>query len=696
MSDRVSEIAAGDLTAEQAASELERLAVEIAGHDAAYYSDDAPLVSDGEYDLLRKRNLEIEAKFPELVREDSPSIRVGAAPSSGFAKVKHSRPMLSLGNVFSDEELSDFVDGLRRFLKELRDDPLIPLELVAEPKIDGLSISLRYEKGEFVLGATRGDGAEGENVTENLRTMDDIPKRIKGAPDVLEVRGEVYMSKPDFLSLNERQSAAGEKIFANPRNAAAGSLRQLDRSITAGRTLRMFAYSVGELSEDAADTQWAFLEKFKSWGFSVNPLSRRCGSVAELLAFYADLNAQRADLEYDIDGIVYKVNRLDWQRRLGMVSRAPRWAVAHKFPAEQAETVLDSIRIQVGRTGTLTPVAELKPVTVGGVVVSKASLHNEDEIQRKDIREGDHVIVQRAGDVIPQVVRPLTEKRAKDAPEYVYPDHCPECGSIAVRDDGEARRRCTGGLICPAQAIERLKHFVSRTAFDIEGFGEKHIIAFLDDGLIHSPADIFRLHDHVDAIKGREGWGEKSVDNLMAAIEEKRAIPLERIIYALGIPQIGGATARLLAKQYGSFEAWGAAMTAAEDQESEAFQELTDIDGIGPAVAADLLAFFAEEHNRTVMDDLAGLLSIEDFDAPDVSDSAVAGKTVVFTGTLEVVTRGEAKAKAESLGAKVAGSVSKKTDYVIVGADAGSKAKKAAELGVPTLTEQEWISLIGD
>lgn len=696
MSDVLSEIPVDTLTAEQAAMELERLAVEITEHDAAYYSEDAPLISDAEYDQLRIRNLDIEAKFPDLIRTDSPSLRVGTAPSSGFAKVKHSRPMLSLGNVFSEEELADYVDGLRRFLKELRDDPLIPIELVAEPKIDGLSISLRYENGKFVLGATRGDGSEGENVTENLRTLNDIPKTIEGAPAVLEVRGEVYMSKADFIALNERQSAAGNKIFANPRNAAAGSLRQLDRSITAGRALRFFAYSWGEVSGDLPDTQWEFLERFKSWGFSVNPLSKRCGSVAELLQFYAELNAQRAGLDYDIDGIVYKVNRLDWQERLGMVSRAPRWAVAHKFPAEQAETVLESIRIQVGRTGTLTPVAELKPVTVGGVVVSRASLHNEDEIRRKDLREGDHVIVQRAGDVIPQVVQALVEKRAKNAPEFDYPDHCPECGSIAVRDEGEAARRCTGGLICPAQAIERLKHFVSRTAFDIEGFGEKHIIAFREDGLIQSPADIFRLHEHVDAIKEREGWGEKSVDNLMAAIEEKRTIPLERVIYALGIRQIGGATARLLAKQYGSFQAWREAMSAAEDRDSDAYQELTDIDGIGPAVADDLLSFFAEDHNRAVMDDLADILRIQEFEAPDVSDSAVAGKTVVFTGTLEIVTRSEAKAKAESLGAKVAGSVSKKTDYVVVGADAGSKAKKAVELGVPTLTEQEWISLIGE
>ena len=684
------------LTAEAAADELSRLATEIERHDVAYYSEDAPSVTDAEYDRLRQRNDAIEAKFPELIRDDSPSQRLGAAPTSGFAKVTHARPMLSLGNVFSAEELTDFVDGVRRFLKELNDDPTIPLELVAEPKIDGLSISARYEKGKFVLGATRGDGSEGENVTENLRSLDDVPDTITGAPDVFEVRGEVYMAKPDFFALNERQAAAGEKVFANPRNAAAGSLRQLDTSITASRQLRFFAYSAGEISEPIADTQWGFLEQLDEWGFSVNPLRRLCSDTAALLANYEELTAQRASLDYDIDGIVYKVNRFDWQERLGMVSRAPRWAVAHKFPAEQAETILEEIRIQVGRTGTLTPVAELRPVTVGGVVVSRATLHNEDEIARKDVRQGDAVIVQRAGDVIPQVVRALIEKRPNGSQAFKFPENCPECGSQAVRPEGEVARRCTGGLICPAQAIERLKHFVSRTAFDIEGLGEKHIFAFRDDGLIQSPADIFRLKDRVDAIMGREGWGEKSVEKLLSAIEQKRKIPLERVIYSLGIRQVGGATARLLAKQYLSFSGWRQAMADAADRDSEAFTELTDIDGIGPSVADDILAFFAEMHNREVMEDLAEILNVEDFSAPEINDSPVTGKTIVFTGTLEKVSRNEAKARAEQLGAKVAGSVSKKTDYVVIGADAGSKAKKAADLGVTTLTETDWLKMIGE
>ena len=696
MNSTPSQIPVDQLTEAGAAAELERLAAEIAGHDAAYYAEDAPVVSDAEYDALRQRNLAIEARFPNLVRADSPSLRVGVEPGGGFAKVRHARPMLSLGNVFSEDELADFVDGVRRYLKELRDDPAIPLEMVAEPKIDGLSISLRYENGEFRVGATRGDGAEGENVTENLRTLGDVPDQIPDAPEILEVRGEVYMTRPDFMALNARQEKAGEKVFANPRNGAAGSLRQLNISITAARPLRFFAYSWGEISDPVADTQWGFLEKLSDWGFSVNPLAQLCGSVEALIAYHAELSEMRAQLDYDIDGIVYKVNRLDWQERLSMVSRAPRWAVAHKFPAEQAETVLEKIDIQVGRTGSLTPVAHLTPVTVGGVVVSRATLHNEDEIERKDVREGDAVIVQRAGDVIPQVVRPLTKKRRKGARRFKFPDKCPECGSQAVRDEGEAARRCTGGLICPAQAIERLKHFVSRNAFDIEGLGDKHIVAFREDGLIASPADIFRLAEHADKIKSREGWGDKSVDNLMAAIAEKRNIDLDRLIYALGIRQIGGATARLLAKQYGSIDGWRGAMAAAQDREGEAYRELTDIDGVGPSVAEDLLSFFAEAHNREVMEDLAALLAIADFAAPDVADSPVAGKTVVFTGTLETITRNEAKAKAESLGAKVAGSVSKKTDFVVVGADAGSKATKAADLGVAMLSEAEWLSMIGE
>lgn len=692
----MADIDPGNLTEMEAAAELERLAAEIAAHDKAYHADDAPVISDAEYDALRRLNDAIEARFPDLVREDSPSRQVGAAPAGGFAKVTHARPMLSLGNVFSEEELRDFVDGLRRFLKELRDDPTIAIEFVAEPKIDGLSVSLRYENGELVTGATRGDGAVGEDVTENLRTLDEIPKTIEGAPGVLEVRGEVYMTRPDFFEMNKRQEAAGEKVFANPRNAAAGSLRQLDSAITAARPLKLFAYAWGELSEPVGGTQWDFLAALEKWGFPVNPLARVCGSVEEILENYEKLSEARAGLDYDIDGIVYKVNRLDWQERLGMVSRAPRWAAAHKFPAEKAETLLNGISIQVGRTGTLTPVAELEPVTVGGVVVSRATLHNEDEIERKDIRIGDTVVIQRAGDVIPQVVEVVTAKRPKESKPFEFPDACPECGSHAVRPEGEAARRCTGGLICPAQALERMKHFVSRNAFDIEGLGAKHIEAFMADDILRTPADIFRLGGHRDDIAGREGWGDKSADNLIAAIDDRRAVDLDRLIYALGIPQVGSATARLLAKQYGALGNWRNAMAAAENRESEAYAELTDIDGIGPSVAEDILEFFGEAHNRAVLDDLGELLDVQNFEAPDTVGSPIAGKTVVFTGTLETVTRSEAKVRAESLGAKVAGSVSNKTDYVVAGPGAGSKAKKAADLGIATLTEDEWLKLIGD
>ena len=692
----MADIDPGNLTEREAAAELERLAAEIAAHDKAYHADDAPVISDAEYDALRRLNDAIEARFPDLVREDSPSRQVGAAPAGGFAKVTHARPMLSLGNVFSEEELRDFVDGLRRFLKELRDDPAIAIEFVAEPKIDGLSISLRYENGEFVTGATRGDGAVGEDVTENLRTLDEIPKTLEGAPGVLEVRGEVYMTRPDFLEMNERQEAAGEKVFANPRNAAAGSLRQLDSAITATRPLKLFAYGWGELSEPVGGTQWDFLAALEKWGFPVNPLAKVCGSVEEILENYQTLSEARAGLDYDIDGIVYKVNRLDWQERLGMVSRAPRWAAAHKFPAEKAETLLNGIVIQVGRTGTLTPVAELEPVTVGGVVVSRATLHNEDEIERKDIRVGDTVVIQRAGDVIPQVVEVVAAKRPKKSKPFVFPDVCPECGSHAVRPEGEAARRCTGGLICPAQALERMKHFVSRNAFDIEGLGAKHIEVFMAGDILETPADIFRLGRHRDDIAGREGWGDRSADNLIAAIDDRRAIDLDRLIYALGIPQVGSATARLLAKQYGTLDNWRNAMGAAENRGSEAYAELIDIDGIGSSVAEDILEFFGEAHNRAVLDDLGELLDVRKFEAPDTAGSPVAGKTVVFTGTLETVTRSEAKVRAENLGAKVAGSVSQKTDYVVAGPGAGSKAKKAAELGIATLTEDEWLKLIGD
>jgi DNA ligase (NAD+) len=686
-----------ELTELEAAGELADLAAQIAKHDQAYHQDDSPRISDADYDALRVRNGAIEARFPALVRADSPSTRVGAAAAGGFAKTRHAQAMLSLGNVFSEGELADFLTGIRRFLKELADDETIPLEMVAEPKIDGLSLSLRYEKGTLVSAATRGDGAVGEDVTKNVMTFKDLVTRLPGAaPDLVEIRGEVYLSKSDFQSLNVRQAEAGEKIFANPRNAAAGSLRQLDTSITAGRPLKMFAYAWGATSETIAETHWQFLDQLKTWGFQVNERTRLCADIEDMLDAYAATNNERAGLDYDIDGMVYKVNRIDWQGRLGFVSRAPRWAVAHKFPAEQAVTIVNDIEIQVGRTGTLTPVAKLEPVTVGGVVVSNATLHNEDEIARKDVRIGDTVVVQRAGDVIPQVVEVVAGKRPKGTQPFQMPKTCPECDSPAERSEGEVARRCTGGYTCPAQAAEKLKHFVSRGAFDIEGLGAKHIADFFEDGIIETEADIFRLKDKRDAILEREGWGELSVDNLLAAIDARRAVPLERLIYALGIRQVGQATARLLAKTYGSLDAWIAAMIAAKERESEAYQELTNVDGIGPSVAEDVAAYFALKRNRDVVEDLADQLGVAEFEAPDDSDSPVAGKTIVFTGSLERMSRGEAKAKAETLGAKVAGSVSKKTDYVVIGADAGSKATKAAELGVAILSEDDWRELIGE
>jgi len=683
------------LTRAEAERELERLAAEIARHDALYHRKDTPEISDADYDALRQRNDAIEARFPDLVRKDSPSHRVGAKPAEEFAEVRHRRPMLSLQNAFSEDDVREFFERVRRFLGLSADDAV---EVVAEPKIDGLSASLRYESGVFIQGATRGDGETGEDVTRNLKTLDDVPERLKGrgTPDVLEVRGEVYMARKDFLALNERRKKAEEPPFANPRNAAAGSVRQLDPSVTKNRPLRFFAYSWGEVSDMPAKTQWDFLQKLKAWGFEVNPRAKLCGDADEALAFYRSIGEARAKLDYDIDGVVYKVNRLDWQQRLGEVSRAPRWALAHKFPAERAQTVLNAITIQVGRTGTLTPVAELEPVTVGGVVVSRATLHNENEIKRKDVREGDTVVIQRAGDVIPQVVEVVKSKRPKnrELPEYVFPDHCPECGSLAVRPEGEVARRCTGGLNCPAQAMERLRHFVSRAAFDIEGLGYKHIEAFFADGLLRGPVDIFRLKNKSAEIQEREGWGEQSVANLLEAIETRRTIGLDRFIYALGIRQVGEATARLLAKHYLSLDAWRAAMKEAQDPESEAYKDLTSIDGIGPSVANDILAFFAEAHNRETLDDLAGELTVQEFERPSAS-SPIAGKTVVFTGTLERMTRHEAKARAESLGAKVSGSVSSKTDYVVAGPGAGSKLKNAANLGVAVLSEEEWLALIG-
>lgn len=679
-----------DLTPEQAAGEHARLVAEVGEHNQLYYQEDAPRISDAEYDALFLHLQDIEARFPELVAHDSPTKQVGAPLSSGFAKVRHAVPMLSLGNAFNDDDVTDFVARIRRFLTPPEDEPVV---LVAEPKIDGLSVSLRYEDGMFVRGATRGDGSEGEDITVNLRTIADIPSELPGdAPDIVEVRGEVYMPKSEFAALNTRQVATEGKVFANPRNAAAGSLRQLDSSITASRTLGIFAYAWGDISEGPTGTHWSFLESLGRWGFPVNPLAQQCAGVEEALAAYRKIGEARASLDYDIDGVVYKVDRLDWQSRLGFVSRAPRWAIAHKFPAEQATTIVRGIDIQVGRTGALTPVARLEPVTVGGVVVSNATLHNQDEIARKDVRTGDTVVIQRAGDVIPQVVQVIKEKRPKGTKKFVFPDHCPVCNSEAVRDEGEVVRRCTGGLICPAQAVERLKHFVSRNAFDIEGLGAKHIVAFWEDGLIKEPADIFKLK--ASAINEREGWGEQSAQNVIDAIAERSTISLDRFIFALGIRQIGQATARLLARSYGTLDAWRSAMASAQDPESDTYQELIGIDGIGEAVAADVLAFLHEPHNQRVLDDLDTVLDIEAFVQP-ANDSPIAGKTIVFTGTLEQMSRPEAKARAEALGAKVSGSVSAKTDLVVAGPGAGSKGRKAVELGIETIDEQAWLELIG-
>jgi len=692
----VATIAVEDLTEKTATTELRRLARVIAHHDMLYHQKDAPEISDAEYDALVRRNRAIEARFPELQRKDSPSRRVGAAPAEGFTKIAHRQPMLSLDNAFTREDVADFLQRIRRFLG-LKADDAIPLAV--EPKIDGLSANLRYENGVFVQGATRGDGAIGEDITANLRHVADIPHKLKGRthPAVIEIRGEVYMPHSGFAKLNAARQEAGEAVFANPRNAAAGSVRQLDPNITKQRPLRFFAYAYGAIEgwEDQPKTHHAFLEQLDSWGFTVNPLRAVTDDLDGVMKFYDKLGKDRADLPYDIDGAVYKVDRRDWQTRLGFIGRAPRWAIAHKFPAERAITTLNNIIIQVGRTGVLTPVADLEPITVGGVVVARATLHNEDEITRKDIRIGDKVVVQRAGDVIPQIVEVVDADRPHRHRPYKFPEVCPVCGSHAIREEGEAARRCIGGLTCAAQAVERLKHFVSRGAFDIEGLGDKHIEAFYQDGLLKGPGDIFRLHRHRRVLMEREGWGSTSVDNLLGAIEARRRIPLHRFIYALGIPQVGEVTAKLLAKNYLSLSAWRHAMTAAQKIGSEERQVLDEINGIGPAMVEDLTAFFGEAHNLLVLDDLQHELTVEDFVPIAVSDSAIAGKTVVFTGTLVKMTRNEAKARAESLGAKVAGSVSKKTDYLVVGADAGSKAAKAAELGVQTLSEDEWLELIG-
>ena len=786
------------LSPAEAEAELARLAAEIARHDAAYYRHDAPEITDAEYDALRLRNAEIEARFPDLVRDDSPSKRVGAAPAETFDKIRHRVAMLSLGNAFEDEDVAEFHARVRRFLGL---GPDAPLAITAEPKIDGLSISLRYDGGKLIEAATRGDGAEGENVTANVMTIKEIPHRLKGkdVPETIDVRGEIYLGHDDFRRLNEAQASAGEKIFANPRNAAAGSLRQLDSKITASRPLRFFAYTWGEVSSLPADTQHGMVEAYKSWGLPVNPCMTVCQTPAELLAYYAQIGADRANLGYDIDGVVYKVDRLDLQERLGFVSRSPRWAIAHKFPAEQATTELMDIEIQVGRTGSLTPVAKLKPVTVGGVVVSNASLHNEDYIRGigsdgltvrggVDIRVGDTVIVQRAGDVIPQIADVVLDKRPPSAAPYAFPQRCPVCDSEAVRETDETGaadviRRCTGGLVCPAQAKERLKHFVSRLAFDIEGLGEEKIELFYDERLIRMPADIFTLAAR-DAtapthLADRKGFGKKSIENLFASIAQRRTMGLDRFLFALGIRHVGETTARDLAKAFGTWDALNTALDAAaaarpgpsyrrmiavkglgpktaetimqtlgsgapragdlfdvgpptfaaaiagikgvratsadalaaafptvqafldtarrgaKEQPGDAYRELTSLQGIGEVATDALLDFFHEGHNRDAVAALREHVTVAPYVREAAQASSVTGKTVVFTGTLVKLTRNEAKAQAERLGAKVAGSVSKKTDYLIAGDEAGSKLDKAREFGVAVLTEDEWIALIG-
>jgi len=691
-----------DLTEAEAADELARLAGELAEHDRRYFQDDAPAVSDADYDALKRRNAEIEARFPLLVHEDSPSRKVGATRALTFSPVTHGVPMLSLDNAFSDADAAEFDARVRRFLR-LGDEVVA---YTAEPKIDGLSASLRYEAGRLVQGATRGDGRVGEDVTTNLRTIGEIPHRLAGGgwPDVIEIRGEVYLGHEDFAAINAVAEAAGQRTYVNPRNTAAGSLRQIDPAVTAQRPLRFFAYAWGLLSSPFAESQWQALEALRSWGFQVTPQAARVAGVEGLLAAYAEMERLRPHLAFDIDGVVYKVDRLDWQSRLGFVSRSPRWAVARKFPAEQARTLLEAIDIQVGRTGAVTPVARLTPVTVGGVVVVNATLHNADEIARKDLRLGDTVIVQRAGDVIPQIVGVVLDERPAGATPYEFPTVCPCHLKTPLARETTASgaetvvRRCTGELACPFQRIEHLKHFVTRRAFDIEGLGEKQLTAFHDEGLIREPADIFRLgrsEEKLAVLREREGYGETSVANLAAAIDARRTISLERFINALGVRHVGEQTATVLARGYGDAESFLSAMDKVAAGDADSIAELDALDQVGEAVIRAMAAYFSEPHNRRLVTDLVRELTIEDAAKP-ATDSPVAGKTVVFTGALERMTRDEAKARAESLGAKVASSVSKKTDIVVAGPGAGSKLKTASELGIEVLTEEEWLARIGD
>ena len=678
-----------ELSEADAANELMRLAKTIARHNKLYHAEDTPEISDADYDALVRRNNELEEVFPHLVRDDSPNKLVGAAvAASPLSKVTHEQRMMSLDNGFSDEDIAEWAARVKRFLNL---DSDAPLAITAEDKIDGLSCSLRYEKGKLVQAATRGDGQVGEDVTPNVREIADIPQTLNGdAPDVFEIRGEVYMAKADFAALNAAQEERGEKIFANPRNAAAGSLRQKDANVTARRPLKFWAHGWGVASTVPGDTQIEVVEAIKAWGVPVSPLLHRFETVEEILAHYRHIEAERADLPYDIDGVVYKVDRLDYQQRLGFVAKAPRWAIAHKFPAEQAQTTLESIDIQVGRTGKLTPVGRLKPVTVGGVVVSNVTLHNRDEIARLGVRPGDRVKIQRAGDVIPQVVENLTRDEERAA--YHFPDHCPECGSEAVAEEGEVDVRCTGGLICPAQRFQRLAHFVSRAALDMDGLGEKSIAEFIEAGFIESPADIFRLRKHRAEILARGGWQDKSVDNLLAAVEKKKQPDAARLLFGLGIRHVGAVTARDLLKNFTTLPNLAAVAIAAHEDEA-ARSEITIIDGVGPTVAESLAEFFHEPHNRAVWDDLLSEVSPPDY-IVETKDSAVAGKTVVFTGKLETMSRDEAKAQAEALGAKASGSVSAKTDLLVAGPGAGSKEKKAQELGIEVIDEAAWAEIV--
>ena len=678
----------------EAKTEIARLTKLILQHDAAYYEHDAPSVTDAEYDLLKKQLAALEAQFPEYASAYSPTQIVSGKAAEHFTKFQHMVPMLSLGNVFSDEEVSDFLDRIRRFLGLQKD---ADITIVAETKIDGLALGLHYKLGKLIAAATRGDGTTGEDVTANIRVLKSVPKTLKAPfPDSVEIRGEMYMDKADFATLNAAREEEGETLFANPRNAAAGSLRQLDSSVTASRPLKFLAYGLGQLSDPLAqwaDSQWALRQQLRKWGFVTNEPAILAENEQQLLDYYAARQAARNAMPYEIDGLVYKVNRFDYQDRLGFVARAPRWATAHKFPAELAQTVLENIDIQVGRTGTLTPVARLKPVFVGGVSVSNATLHNEDEIARKGVRIGDTVVLQRAGDVIPQILIFIPEKRPKGTKAYVFPDHCPECGSLAIRPEGEVARRCTGGLVCPAQAVERLKHFVSRNALNIEGLGDKILREFFELGWVKKPSEIFSLPDHEAALKTREGWGEKSVAKLSAALDKAKDISFERFIFSLGIRQVGEATAKKLAQFYGDMAHWLKAMDEAQAIDSPARQDLMSIEDIGPSVTEDVLQFFSESHNLEELRSLNKILRIQAYQKENTVDTIFTGKTMVFTGTMTQMTRAEAKATAERLGAKVAGSVSRNTDYLVAGDDAGSKLKNARALGVTILTENDWLQM---